>query len=221
MPDGSHARAEADNKLPANWKAVLRVQLRNLVKSGKLVKPPGKNAYKLGESLKKAPKKKAVSNPATCTAFRRSSSDPTLGFRVACAFASFLVWLLHLNFAHCLQAPKKATATKAKPAAKKTTATKKKAAAKPKAASTAAPSADGDAAAPAAAKKAAPKKKAAAKPKGVAVKSKAKKATPAKKVNLATQHAYQHDCKEHLLLAMLVLMKLPCSSTACLSKSCF
>ena len=64
MSNRSHVRAEADNKLPANWKTVLRVQLRNLVKSGKLVKPPGKNAYKLGESLKKAPKKKAVSNPA-------------------------------------------------------------------------------------------------------------------------------------------------------------
>lgn len=58
----SFTRAEADNKLPANWKAVLRVQLKNLVASGKLVKPPGKNAYKLGESLKKAPKKKAVSS---------------------------------------------------------------------------------------------------------------------------------------------------------------
>ena len=58
--DGDYSCAEADNKLPANWKAVLRVQLRNLVKSGKLVKPAGKNTYKLGESLKKAPKKKAV-----------------------------------------------------------------------------------------------------------------------------------------------------------------
>ena len=64
LSEDGYARAEADNKLPDNWKAVLRVQLRNLVKSGKLVKPPGKNAYKLGESLKKAPKKKAVSNLA-------------------------------------------------------------------------------------------------------------------------------------------------------------
>ena len=81
MSDGSHARAEADNKLPANWKAVLRVQLRNLVKSGKLVKPPGKNAYKLGEPLKKAPKKKAVSNFAPADRLTTNQRpDPTLGF---------------------------------------------------------------------------------------------------------------------------------------------
>ena len=53
--------AEADNKLEGNWEAVLRVQLRKLVESGKLVKPAGKGTYKLGEALKKSPKKKAVS----------------------------------------------------------------------------------------------------------------------------------------------------------------
>ena len=54
--------AEADNKLPANWENVLKVQLRNLVKSGKLVRPAGHATYKLGDALKKAPKKKTVSS---------------------------------------------------------------------------------------------------------------------------------------------------------------
>lgn len=56
------------NKLEGNWEAVLRTQLRNLVQSGKLVKPAGKGTYKLGEALKKSPKKKVVSN---CTILRR------------------------------------------------------------------------------------------------------------------------------------------------------
>ena len=42
-------------KLPGNFKKILSTQLKNLVKSGKLVKV--KASYKLGEALKKAPKK--------------------------------------------------------------------------------------------------------------------------------------------------------------------
>ena len=42
-------------KLPDNYKKILSTQLRNLVASGKLVKV--KASYKLGEALKKAPKK--------------------------------------------------------------------------------------------------------------------------------------------------------------------
>lgn len=54
--------AAADNKLTGNWETQLKLQLKNLTKSGKLVKPAGKNTYKLGEALKKDPKKKAVSS---------------------------------------------------------------------------------------------------------------------------------------------------------------
>lgn len=60
--DCSVAAAAADNKLSGNWESILKLQLRNLTKAGKLVKPAGKNTYKLGEVLKKAPKKKPVSN---------------------------------------------------------------------------------------------------------------------------------------------------------------
>jgi histone H1/5 len=42
-------------KLPGNFKKILSTQLKNLVKSGKLLKV--KASYKLGEALKKAPKK--------------------------------------------------------------------------------------------------------------------------------------------------------------------
>ena len=42
-------------KLPGNYKKILSTQLKNLVASGKLVKV--KASYKLGEALKKAPKK--------------------------------------------------------------------------------------------------------------------------------------------------------------------
>ena len=45
-------------KLPGNFKKILSTQLKNLVKSGKLVKV--KASYKLGEALKKAPKKPRV-----------------------------------------------------------------------------------------------------------------------------------------------------------------
>ena len=42
-------------KLPGNYKKILSTQLKNLVASGKLVKV--KASYKLGEALKKVPKK--------------------------------------------------------------------------------------------------------------------------------------------------------------------
>tara|TARA_B100000768_G_C11283001_1_gene379830 strand:+ start:2264 stop:2752 length:489 start_codon:yes stop_codon:yes gene_type:complete len=45
----------ANYKLPDNFKKILSTQLKNLVKSGKLLKV--KASYKLGEALKKAPKK--------------------------------------------------------------------------------------------------------------------------------------------------------------------
>ena len=45
----------ANYKLPDNFKKILSTQLKNLVKSEKLVKV--KASYKLGEALKKAPKK--------------------------------------------------------------------------------------------------------------------------------------------------------------------
>jgi len=45
----------ANYKLPANFKKILSTQLKNLVKSGKLLRI--KASYKLGEALKKAPKK--------------------------------------------------------------------------------------------------------------------------------------------------------------------
>ena len=54
----------ANYKLPDNFKKILSTQLKNLVKSGKLLKV--KASYKLGEALKKAPKKpkkKAVKKP--------------------------------------------------------------------------------------------------------------------------------------------------------------
>ena len=59
--DQAFVAAGADNKLTGNWESHLKQQLKSLIKSGKLVKPAGKNTYKLGEALKKAPKKKAVS----------------------------------------------------------------------------------------------------------------------------------------------------------------
>lgn len=47
-----------DNKLSgSNFESNLKQSLKRLVAQGKLVKPAGKNSYKLGESLKKAPKK--------------------------------------------------------------------------------------------------------------------------------------------------------------------
>ena len=45
----------ANYKLPDNFKKILSTQLKNLVKSGKLLKV--KASYKLGEALKKVPKK--------------------------------------------------------------------------------------------------------------------------------------------------------------------
>ena len=54
----------ANFKLPANFKKVLSTQLKNLVKAGKLLKI--KASYKLGDALKKAPKKpkkKAAKKP--------------------------------------------------------------------------------------------------------------------------------------------------------------
>ena len=45
----------ANYKLPDNFKKILSTQLKNLVNSGKLLKV--KASYKLGEALKKAPKK--------------------------------------------------------------------------------------------------------------------------------------------------------------------
>ena len=45
----------ANYKLPDNFKKILSTQLKNLVKSGKLLKV--KASYKLGDALKKAPKK--------------------------------------------------------------------------------------------------------------------------------------------------------------------
>ena len=45
----------ANFKLPENFKKILSTQLKNLVKSGKLLKV--KASYKLGEALKKVPKK--------------------------------------------------------------------------------------------------------------------------------------------------------------------
>eukprot|EP00475_Leptophrys_vorax_P042457 TRINITY_DN80032_c0_g1_i1.p1 TRINITY_DN80032_c0_g1~~TRINITY_DN80032_c0_g1_i1.p1 ORF type:complete len:211 (-),score=85.05 TRINITY_DN80032_c0_g1_i1:267-899(-) len=53
--------------LPANWKKTLTVQLRNLAKSGKLVKV--KASFKLGNELKhdKAPKAKTLKKPAVKT----------------------------------------------------------------------------------------------------------------------------------------------------------
>ena len=46
----------ANFKLPENFKKILSTQLKNLVKSGKLLKV--KASYKLGEALKKKPPKK-------------------------------------------------------------------------------------------------------------------------------------------------------------------
>ncbi|EEH59373.1 histone H1 linker protein [Micromonas pusilla CCMP1545] len=54
----------ANFKLPANFKKILSTQLKNLVKAGKLLKI--KASYKLGDALKKAPKKpkkKAAKKP--------------------------------------------------------------------------------------------------------------------------------------------------------------
>ena len=48
----------ANYKLPDNFKKILSTQLKNLVKSEKLLKV--KASYKLGEILKKPPKKKVV-----------------------------------------------------------------------------------------------------------------------------------------------------------------
>jgi len=45
----------ATYKLPDGWKKVLSTQIKNLTKSAKLLKL--KNSFKLGEALKKAPKK--------------------------------------------------------------------------------------------------------------------------------------------------------------------
>ena len=186
--DCSSAAAGADNKLSGNWESILKLQLRNLTKAGKLVKPAGKNTYKLGEALKKASKKKPVSNDLDCLVDLPSSS---LSFRLP---ASLTVLLLSIRTPVCtnipicrLQAAKKATATKAKkPAAKKTAV--KKAPTKPKAETKAETKAEGDAAAPAAAKPKA-KKASAAKPKakGVAAnpKAMAKKGAAVKKAKVS------------------------------------
>jgi len=188
--DCSVAAAAADNKLSGNWESILKLQLRNLTKAGKLVKPAGKNTYKLGEALKKAPKKKPVSNEHLDPLVDLPSSS--LSFRLP---VSLTVLLLSIRTPVCiqppicrLQAPKKATATKAKKTAAKKTATKK-APAKPKAETKAETKAEGDAAAPAAAKPKA-KKASAAKPKAKDVaanpKAMAKKGAAVKKAKVSS-----------------------------------
>ena len=67
----------ATYKLPANFKKVLSTQLKNLVKSGKLLKV--KASYKLGEELKKAPKKpkkKAAPKKKVAKKVRLPARDP-------------------------------------------------------------------------------------------------------------------------------------------------
>ena len=203
--DCSSAAAAADNKLSGNWEAILKLQLRNLTKAGKLVKPAGKNTYKLGEALKKAPKKKPVGNESLDFLVDLPSSS--LSFRLP---ACLTVLLLSIRTPACtnipicrLQAAKKATATKAKkPAAKKTAA--KKAPAKPKAETKAETKAE-DAAAPAAAKPKA-KKASAAKPKakGVAAKPKAmaKKGAAVKKAKVSFVRQLRSCCMSFLAMSL-------------------
>ena len=199
--DCSFAAAAADNKLSGNWESILKLQLRNLTKAGKLVKPAGKNTYKLGEALKKAPKKKPVS--IECLDFLVELPSSSLSFRLP---ASLTVLLLSIRTPVCtnipicrLQAPKKATATKAKKPAAKKTATKK-APAKPKAET----KAEGDAAAPAAAKPKA-KKASAAKPKakGVAAnpKAMAKKGAAVKKAKVSFIQQLRSCCMSFLAMS--------------------
>jgi len=204
--DCSIAAAAADNKLSGNWEAILKLQLRNLTKAGKLVKPAGKNTYKLGEALKKAPKKKPVGNESLD--FLVDVPSSYLSFRLP---ACLTVLLLSIRTPACtnipicrLQAAKKATATKAKkPAAKKTAA--KKAPAKPKAETKAETKAEGDAAAPAAAKPKA-KKASAAKPKakGVAAKPKAmaKKGAAVKKAKVSFVRQLRSCCMSFLAMSL-------------------
>ena len=147
VSDHSLAAAAADNKLPGNWESIFELQLKILTKAGKLVKPAGKNAYKLGEALK-APKKKAVSIEQLDTPLNLSS-DLSTSCLSACPVTLNSHTCTNQCTIHRAQAPEKATATNAKkPAAKNAI---KKASAKPKAKNKAETKAGSVAAAPAAA----------------------------------------------------------------------
>ncbi|KAA6424632.1 MAG: histone H1 [Trebouxia sp. A1-2] len=167
----------ADNKLSGNWESVLKLQLRNLTKAGKLVKPAGKNTYKLGEALKKAPKKKSLSVFSTSCLFDRPAAlDPHTSLHPTTHLSSV--------------GPQEGNSHQGKEAAAAKKTATKKAPAKPKAETKAETKAEGDAAAPAAAKPMA-KKASAAKPKakGVAAnpKAMAKKGAAVKKAKASTK----------------------------------
>lgn len=153
------------SQLPANFKKVLAVQLRNLAKSGKLTKV--KNSFKLSEELKKPAKPKAAKPvKPKAPAKKKPAAKPKVAAKKAPKTAK--------PAAKIAKAPKVA---KPKPAAAPKKVEKAAAPAKkPAPAKKAAPPAKK----PALAKKPAPAKKP-AKPVKKAVTPKPKKAAPAAK----------------------------------------
>lgn len=152
------------SQLPANFKKVLAVQLRNLAKSGKLTKV--KNSFKLSEELKKPAKPKAAKPVKPKAPAKKPAAKPKVAAKKAPKTAK--------PAAKIAKAPKVA---KPKPAAAPKKVEKAAAPAKkPAPAKKAAPPAKK----PALAKKPAPAKKP-AKPVKKAVTPKPKKAAPAAK----------------------------------------